>query len=68
MLAMSATSRCKITISMVQDLPPTRAEYRSLWYAAVAIIEMCVRQGRSGIATELGELPKFRITLLKSSC
>ena len=47
---------------MLQGLPPTRAEYRSLWYAAIAVIEMCVRHGRSGIATELGEFPTHRIS------
>ena len=39
--------------------PPTRASYRDLWYAAVAVIEMCVKDNKSGWTTGLGEQPFF---------
>ena len=53
--ALSSMSHCTIIISLPHEMPATRAEYRDLWYAAVAIVEMCVSQRRAGIATDLGE-------------
>ena len=40
---------------MDEGEPPTRAYFRDLWYAAVSVIEMCVKDDRTGMATGIGE-------------
>lgn len=41
-------------VDVVIDGPPIRANWYSIWSAAVAIVAMCAKAGQDGVATGIG--------------
>ena len=51
----TAPSSCSILVTMPYDLPPTKARWRDIWRAGIAVNTMCIKHGFTGKGVGLGK-------------